>query len=282
MESEKGYLRAALASDRDHLLNTLSSMLEFNIVSEHALLHVQQCQNLIEEINKGYSLLYLQLTESKPDTCRPTLTRDLQAAQVLLHSIRCAIRNLEPSKPWLSDLDIRNQKYKDLIQSYKALVDSYLTIVLENQRRFSLFFEKQFNEISPSAGAQQALQSNLSPPLAVQILLQRGERTGDSEAQLKVSSVECVHKDLQVLSAAIRTLSEIRNELNVALERYRRRWPLVMQEDGLLYVIGDDLNLIESVSIAALHETKNHRRRLFLAGLALIALVFLCLCIYLL
>ncbi|KAG1464634.1 hypothetical protein G6F46_003278 [Rhizopus delemar] len=189
--------------------------------------------------------------------CRQDLTRDLQTAQLLLHSIRCAMKNLEPSKPWLSDLDVRNRKYKELLQSFKSLVEAYMTLVLDNQRRFSLFFEEQINQISPYVNLERALQS-VSPPLPVQILIQRGERTNDQMIQQTMGTVQNVHKDLHVLAATFRSLSEIRNELNILFERYRRRWPLLLKEEGHIYVIDDNLDLVEKISVGVLHE-KNYR-----------------------
>lgn len=280
MNSEKEYLKAVLSSDRDHLLNTLSSMLEFSIVAEHASIHISQCYQLIQDIKRSYTTIYEQTLKQKTAMCRQDLTRDLQTAQLLLHSIRCAMKNLEPSKPWLSDLDVRNRKYKELLQSFKSLVEAYMTLVLDNQRRFSLFFEEQINQISPYVNLERALQS-VSPPLPVQILIQRGERTNDQMIQQTMGTVQNVHKDLHVLAATFRSLSEIRNELNILFERYRRRWPLLLKEEGHIYVIDDNLDLVEKISVGVLHE-KNYRKSVIAGTLIIISILFFCVCIYML
>ncbi|CEG68453.1 hypothetical protein RMATCC62417_04710 [Rhizopus microsporus] len=275
MDSEKQYLDLTLSNDRDHLLQTLDSMLEFNIIVEHTTLHINQCHRLIQEIQDAYTIIYQQSIHQKQVSCRKVLTRDVQAAEKFLHSIRCAVQSLEPSKPWLSDLDVRNRKFKHLIQSYKTLIEMYMAIVLDNQRRFSLFFEEQIKQIQPAIDIEQVFQST-SPPLPVQILLQRGERTNDERIQQWMSTVQDIHKDLQVLANTCKVLSELRNELNIIFERYRRRWPLILHEGDFVYVIGDNLDLIEKVPVGLLHKKNCNYKLIVILVIVVILIVFFC------
>ncbi|CAO3644026.1 unnamed protein product [Mucor fragilis] len=198
--------------------------------------------------------------------------------------IRQTIAAIEPSKPMLSDLDLRNQRFKIVLRSHKDLLEKYINITLESQRFTSVLFESQIKSVNPHATAfdlERAISSTGDdcPSVFVQILMQRGVRKNDKDSQRVMHTVQDIHQDLRLLAITFAQLSEMRNEVNIMIERYRRRWPVILKEGDSVYVIDDNLNLLEKtlagthIDFEALLRKREQRNKLMVSIITVVTII---------
>ncbi|GAA5816502.1 hypothetical protein MFLAVUS_010031 [Mucor flavus] len=228
----------------------------FETIADNVIFNINECQEDIEVLKEAHKTLYLHTpnTNKIARKNRSTLTSQTIKLDNRLQYLRKSVVTLEPSKPKLSDLDLRNQKYKLILRSYKDLLEKYINITLESQRYTAQLFEKYIKTVNPHAtpfDLERAIASTGedSPSVFVQVLMQRGVRRNDKEVQHMMHIVQDMHGDLRQLASTFTKLSEMRNEVNILIERYRRRWPLVLKEGDMVYVIDDELNVLERTQV---------------------------------
>ncbi|KAL9549790.1 hypothetical protein PS6_005881 [Mucor atramentarius] len=247
---------------------TISDNIMFNIEESHQ--HV----NKIKEAQKEVYEHAIDIDNTAQNN-RNVLEKQTTLVNDRLSYIRQAIAMIEPSKPTLSDLDLRNQRFKIILRSYKDLLEKYINITLESQRFTSVLFENQIKSVNPHATAfdlERAISSTGDdcPSVFVQILMQRGVRKNDKATQRIMHIVQDIHQDLRLLALTFSQLSEMRNEVNIMIERYRRRWPVILKEGDSVYVIDDNLNLLEKalvgthIDFEALLRKREQRNKLVL------------------
>lgn len=242
---------------------------------KHSLGIIQEAQKLVQE----HSLL-LNSTVKKN---RMLLETETAAVIERLNKIRLNITIMEPSKPKVSHLDTRNQKFKLVLRSYKDILEQFISLTLENQRSTSQLFEDQIKAVNPNAtpfDLERAINSTNEdcPSVFVQVLMQRGVRKNDKELQRAMVVVQDISQDLRLLNISFTKLTELRNEANIIIERYRRRWPVFLQEGNYIYIIDDNLNLIErtvvgiTIDFDVLLRQRERRNRMRLVLLATIVI----------
>lgn len=256
---------------------TISDNIMFNIEESHQ--HV----NKIKEAQKEVYEHAIDIDNTAKNN-RHVLENQTTLVNDRLSYIRQAIAMIEPSKPTLSDLDLRNQRFKIILRSYKDLLEKYINITLESQRFTSVLFENQIKSVNPHATAfdlERAISSTGDdcPSVFVQILMQRGVRKNDKATQRIMHIVQDIHQDLRLLALTFSQLSEMRNEVNIMIERYRRRWPVILKEGDSVYVIDDNLNLLEKVLVGthidfeALLRKREQRNKLVVSVITVITII---------
>ncbi|RCH79834.1 hypothetical protein CU098_005713, partial [Rhizopus stolonifer] len=228
----------------------------FEHIASDIRFNIEECYQHIERIQEAQKAVYEHASEadSIAQKNRSILETQTVRATERTNYIRKAMAMIEPSKPTLSDLDLRNQQFKMLLRSFKDLLEKYINVTLESQRFTSVLFERQIKVVNPLAtpfDLERAISStgDDSPSIFVQILMQRGVRKNDQQTQDLMKIVQDIHQDLRQLATTFARLSEMRNEVNIMVERYRRRWPVIVKEGNLVYVIDDDLNLLEQTLV---------------------------------
>ncbi|KAL7317387.1 hypothetical protein PS15m_003754 [Mucor circinelloides] len=256
---------------------TISDNIMFNIEESHQ--HV----NKIKEAQKEVYEHAIDIDNTAQNN-RNVLEKQTTLVNDRLSYIRQAIAMIEPSKPTLSDLDLRNQRFKIILRSYKDLLEKYINITLESQRFTSVLFENQIKSVNPHATAfdlERAISSTGDdcPSVFVQILMQRGVRKNDKATQRIMHIVQDIHQDLRLLALTFSQLSEMRNEVNIMIERYRRRWPVILKEGDSVYVIDDNLNLLEKalvgthIDFEALLRKREQRNKLVVSAITVITII---------
>lgn len=260
----------------------------FEAIADNVLFNINECQHNIEKLKEAHRIVY-EHTSQTDETARKnraTLSNQTTKLDTRLQYLRNAVATLEPSKPTLSDLDLRNRKFKDILRSYKDLLEKYINITLESQRYTSLLFEKHIRSVNPQAtifDMERAIASTGedSPSVFVQVLMQRGIRRNDKEIQHMMMIVQDIHGDLRQLALAFTKLSEMRNEVNILIEKYRRRWPVVLQEGDMVYVIDDELNVLQrthvgtAIDFDSILRKRENRNKLIAALITLITIILL-------
>ncbi|KAI8877012.1 hypothetical protein K501DRAFT_288611 [Backusella circina FSU 941] len=203
-----------------------------------------------------------------------------------LQHIKAAVETMEPSKPSLSDLDIRNSHFKDILSGFKDLLDDYITLTLDHQRQTTNLFEQQIKLVNPLATSfdlerAASVRGDEEPSVFVQVLMQRGVRKNDEHAQFTMKVVLQMHQDLRLTLTTFEALSGLRGQVNILVERYRRRWPVVVRENGYIYVIDDDLSLLERSQLGTVLDFEKIMRkremkaRLTMMGLSIMMVLIL-------
>jgi hypothetical protein len=83
-----------------------------------------------------------------------------------------------------------------------------------------------------------------------------------------------MHNDLRLAFTTFEALSGLRGQINILVERYRRRWPVVIREGGYVYVIDDDLSLLEKSQLGTvldfdkIMQRREIKTRMILMGLS--------------
>ncbi|KAI9354938.1 hypothetical protein BD770DRAFT_391737 [Pilaira anomala] len=258
----------------------------FETIADNVLYNITECQEDIEILKESHRTIYehTSKTDKVARKSRAALTSQTIKLDNRLQYLRKSVVTLEPSKPKLSDLDLRNQKYKCILKSYKDLLERYINITLETQRHTAQLFEKYIRTVNPHAtpfDLERAIASTGedSPSVFVQVLMQRGVRRNDKEVQHMMHIVQDIHGDLRQLAITFTHLSEMRNEANILIERYRRRWPLVLQEGNVVYVIDDELNVLQTTQVGttiefdALLRRRENRNKLLACVVALVTVI---------
>jgi t-SNARE complex subunit (syntaxin) len=230
----------------------------FAIIAKNITFNIEESLHCVEKIQDAQKAVYEHATNTDPTARNNRAILETQTDKVTgrLDYMRKAIASIEPSKPKLSDLDIRNQQFKLILESYKDLLEKYINITLQSQRSTSVLFENQIKSVNPHATAfdlERAISSTGDdcPSVFVQILMQRGVRKNDKNAQHIIHAVQDIHQDLRLLALTFTRLSEMRNEANILIERYRRRWPIILREGDSVYIIDDNLDMLEKSVIDA-------------------------------
>lgn len=252
-------------------------------IVEDTLSKIESSKQSLEKIQECYKLIHDLTLSKKAKSNRNML--EIETAIVLerLNKIRQNITMIEPSKPNLSNLDTRNQKFKLVLRLYKDLLEQFINMTLENQRFTSSLFEEQIKSVNPNAtpfDLERALSSTNDdcPSVFVQVLMQRGIRKNDKELQRSMTVVQDISQDLRQLNITWTKLSELRNEANIVIERYRKRWPVFLQEEKYIYIIDDNLNLIEravvgiTVDFEELFRQRERRNRMTMVLLAAVVI----------
>lgn len=265
--------------DARHYCNyvTLSDNIMFNIEESHQ--HV----NRIKEAQREVYEHAVDINNTAKNN-RRVLEKQTALVNDRLGYIRQTIAAIEPSKPMLSDLDLRNQRFKIVLRSHKDLLEKYINITLESQRFTSVLFESQIKSVNPHATAfdlERAISSTGDdcPSVFVQILMQRGVRKNDKDSQRVMHTVQDIHQDLRLLAITFAQLSEMRNEVNIMIERYRRRWPVILKEGDSVYVIDDNLNLLEKtlagthIDFEALLRKREQRNKLMVSIITVVTII---------
>lgn len=249
-----------LHREKSEILKTVTYYESFEIIANNLKFNIEESHHIIEKIKNAHKLVYEHTTT--PNTSSAQKDRDALISQTAklddrLQYMCHSIVAIEPSKPTLSNLDLRNRHYKALLRNIKDLLEKYINITLESQRYTSVLFEQYIKSVNPQAtpfDLERAMASAVGdnqPSVFVQVLMQRGIRRNDKQIQEMMHIVQDVHEDLRRLSVTFATLSDMRNKVNILIERYRRRWPLILQENGHMYVIDDDLNVLQEAKVGA-------------------------------
>ncbi|KAI8986396.1 hypothetical protein BDB01DRAFT_785497 [Pilobolus umbonatus] len=197
----------------------------------------------------------LRLIPTSPKN-RASLKKYREKAIHKLKYIYQQITKIEPSKPYLSELDVRNMEYKQMLKKYKDLLDRIISTTLSNQRNILGVFKRLIKQVNPQATSfdlerATAFSSEGSPSAFVQVLLQRGIQGNNKDVRRLLDMVQHIHVDSIEASETFSILSELRSEANIMIERYRSRWPAIIKEGETIYVIDDHLNLLEETSVGA-------------------------------
>lgn len=252
------------------------------------MFNINECHHNIEKLKEAHRAVY----EHTPETGetvqknRATLSNQTTKLDISLQYLRKAVATLEPSKPTLSDLDLRNRTFKHILRSYKDLLEKYINITTESQRYTSLLFEKHIRSVNPQTTVfdmERAIASTgeNSPSVFVQVLMQRGIRRNDKEIQHMMIIVQDIHGDLRQLALTFTTLTEMRNEVNILIEKYRRRWPVVLQEGDIVFVIDDELNVLQRTQVGttidydSILRKRENRNKLIAAVITLVTIILL-------
>ncbi|KAI8333185.1 hypothetical protein EDC96DRAFT_526106 [Choanephora cucurbitarum] len=259
----------------------------FESLAKDVIFSIEECYRHTQKIQEAQKEVF-EHTIDESDIAyenRDLLKSHTAKAMMRIEYISRALNLIEPSKPSLSNLDLRNQRFKLLLRSFKDLLEEYISIVLESQRFTSVLFESQIKKVNPHAtpfDLERAVRStgDDSPSMFVQVLMQRGVRKDDKWAQTIMHSVLEIQQDLKELSYAFTKLSKTRNETNLLIERYRRRWPVVLKEGENVYVIDDNLNLLKQtlvgkhIDFEAILKRKERRSHILIGFISLIVLLF--------
>ncbi|OBZ91328.1 hypothetical protein A0J61_00590 [Choanephora cucurbitarum] len=259
----------------------------FESLTKDVIFNIEECYHHTQKIQEAQKEVF-EHTIDESDIAyenRDLLKSHTAKAMERIEYISRALNLIEPSKPSLSNLDLRNQRFKLLLRSFKDLLEEYISIVLESQRFTSVLFESQIKKVNPHAtpfDLERAVRStgDDSPSMFVQVLMQRGVRKDDKWAQTIMHSVLEIQQDLKELSCAFTKLSKTRNETNLLIERYRRRWPVVLKEGEHVYVIDDNLNLLKQtlvgkhIDFEAILKQKERRSHILIGFISLIVLLF--------
>jgi t-SNARE complex subunit (syntaxin) len=230
----------------------------FVIIAKDIRFNIEESLHCVEKIKEAQKAVYEHATSTDNTARENRAILETQTAKVTSHLdyMRRAIISIEPSKPKLSDLDLRNQQFKLILRSYKDLLEKYINITLESQRFTSVLFENQIKAVNPHATSfdlERAISSTGEdcPSVFVQVLMQRGVRTNDKKTKHIMHVVQDIHQDLRQLALTFTRLSEMRNEANILIERYRRRWPIILREGDAIYIIDDNLDMLEQNATSA-------------------------------
>ncbi|KAI8647341.1 hypothetical protein BD408DRAFT_408406 [Parasitella parasitica] len=259
----------------------------YKVVTDNIIFNIEESLLLLNNIRDAQRQVYehaIDIDNNTAQNNRTILERQTALVNDRLSYIRQAIITVEPSKPTLSDLELRNQRFKTILRSYKDLLEKYINITLESQRFTSVLFEEQIKSVNPHATAfdlERAISSTGDdcPSVFVQILMQRGIRKNDKTTQHVMHIVQDIHQDLRLLALAFTQLSEMRNEVNIVIERYRRRWPVLLREGEFVYVIDDNLNLLQKALVGthidfdALLRKREQRNKLVVSAITLITAI---------
>lgn len=260
----------------------------FEAIANNVMFNINECHHNIEKLKEAHRVVY----EHTPETGktvqknRATLSNQTTKLDISLQYLRKAVATLEPSKPTLSDLDLRNRTFKHILRSYKDLLEKYINITTESQRYTSLLFEKHIRSVNPQTTVfdmERAIASTgeNSPSVFVQVLMQRGIRRNDKEIQHMMIIVQDIHGDLRQLALTFTTLTEMRNEVNILIEKYRRRWPVVLQEGDIVFVIDDELNVLQRTQVGttidydSILRKRENRNKLIAAVITLVTIILL-------
>jgi hypothetical protein len=258
----------------------------YKTISDNIIFNIEECHHHVDNIKDAQKEVYEHAIDidSTAQNNRNVLEKQTTLVNDRLNYIRQAIVTIEPSKPTLSDLDLRNQRFKIILRSYKDLLEKYINITLESQRFTSVLFENQIKSVNPHATAfdlERAISSTGDdcPSVFVQILMQRGVRKNEKSTQRIMHVVQDIHQDLRLLALTFTKLSEMRNDVNIMIERYRRRWPVILKEGDSVYVIDDNLNLLEKTLVGthidfdALLRRREQRNKLVVGVITLITII---------
>lgn len=225
---------------------------QFLTLYDNGIFGVEQCNHNFDKLQEAQKQVF-QHAISVDDTARKNrVALEKQTSKVRNHleGVRQIIGLIEPSKPGLSDLDLRNAKFKTLVRSYKDFLEKYINLLLESQRFTAALLENQLRLIYPNISASEldkaiSSASDNNPPVMIQVLLQKGVMKNDKDTRLITHAVQDIHQDLRHLNFMLLKISEFRHEANIIMQRYRRRWPIAIKQGKDVYVINDDLNLLE-------------------------------------
>jgi t-SNARE complex subunit (syntaxin) len=257
------------------------SMEEFLAKANDARSSLRKVSVDIEKIRENENLL-LSNTVHNNDAVKQNraFLQDMTITTLAeLQYIKTTVETMEPSKPSLSELHIRNSHYKDILSGYKDLLDDYITLTLDHQRQTTHLFEEQIKLVNPLATSfdlerAAAVGGEEEPSVFVQVLMQRGVRKNDQQAQHTMKVVLQMHHDLRLTFTTFEALSGLRGQVNILVERYRRRWPVVIREGGYVYVIDDDLSLLEKSQLGTvldfdkIMQRREIKTRMVLMGLS--------------
>ncbi|KAI8354027.1 hypothetical protein BD560DRAFT_212720 [Blakeslea trispora] len=271
---------------KDNLLD-IQLYKNFESIAKDVIFNMDECRHHVQKIQMAQKQVFEHTMEENDIAyeSRNLLKSQTAKAAERLEYINRALSRIEPSKPKLSNLDLRNQQFKSILRSFKDLLEEYISIVLESQRFTSVLFESQIKKVNPRAtpfDLERAVRStgDDSPSTFVQVLLQRGIRKDDAWAQAIMHSVQEIHQDLNLLACTFSMLSRMRNETNLLIERYRRRWPVVLKEGKHVYVIDDNLNLLEQtvvgspIDFEAILKQRERRNHILIGFVSLVVLLF--------
>lgn len=256
----------------------------FVAIAKNITFNIEESMHCIEKIQAAQRAVYEHATSTDTQTRnnRAILQRETTKVAGHLDYMQQAIVSIEPSKPKLSDLDLRNQQFKLILRSYKDLLEQYINITSESQRFMSVLFENQIKSVNPHATTfdlERAISSTGDdcPSVFVQILIQRGVHKNDKKVKHIMHSVQDIHEDLRQLAITFTRLSEMRNKANILIERYRRRWPVILREGDTICIIDDNLDMLERsaadapVDFNAILRQREHRNRLIAGIITIIA-----------
>ncbi|CAO3615270.1 unnamed protein product [Mucor hiemalis] len=270
--------------ENSELLKTVIYYESFEIIANNVKFNIEESHHIIEKIKNAHKQLYEHTPGASAQKDREALISQTTKLDDRLQYICNSVVAIEPSKPTLSNLDLRNRHYKALLRNLKDLLEKYINITLESQRYTSVLFEQYIKSVNPQAtpfDLERAMASvgENEPSVFVQVLMQRGIRRNDKQIQEMMHIVQDVHEDLRRLSISFSTLSDMRSKVNILIERYRRRWPLILQENGHMYVIDDDLNLLERAKVGtaidfdAILRKRESRNKLIASIITLITII---------
>lgn len=260
----------------------------FEAIADNVIFNISECHYKVEKLKDAHRLIYEHTPETDETARKNRATLSDQTAKLgnSFQYLRKAVATLEPSKPTLSDLDLRNRKFKHILRSYKDLLEKYINITTESQRYTSLLFEKHIRSVNPQTTVfdmERAIESTGedSPSVFVQVLMQRGIRRNDKEIQHMMMIVQDIHGDLRQLALTFTKLTEMRNEVNILIEKYRRRWPVVLQEGDMVFVIDDELNVLQRTQVGktidydSILRKRENRNKLIAAVITLVTIILL-------
>lgn len=276
---------ATIEKQKSEFLNVLNYK-SFEAIADNVLFNIEESHHTVQKLMEAHKIVYEHTpnTDSAAQKNRRELISQTKKLDDRLQYIRSTIVTIEPSKPGLTDLDLRNRKYKLILRSYKDVLEKYIYITLESQRYTSVLFEQYIKSVNPHAtpfDLERAISSTGedSPSVFVQVLMQRGVRRNDKEIQYMMHIVQDIHGDLRQLAITFTKLSEMRSQVNILIERYRRRWPVILREGDSVFVIDDDLNVLQTskpgtlIDFDLLLRKRESRNKLIAGIITLVAII---------
>lgn len=254
--SEKQPLTAVSSSSSSINSINVNDIKQFLSLFDNAMFGIDNCYHSFDKLQEAQKQVFEHAINVDDTARKNRATAEKQTHKIKNHldSVRQIIYLIEPAKPSLCDLDLRNAKFKIVVRSYKDFLEKYINLVLESQRFTAVSLENTVRLIYPnisSSDLEKAISSANEnyPPVIIQVLLQKGVTKNDKDTRLITHAVQDIHQDLRHLNTTLLKLSEYRQEANIMMQRYRTRWPVAIKQGKDVYVINDDLSLLEKTQV---------------------------------
>jgi hypothetical protein len=284
--SEKQPLTASVAS-KEKQINPSHSLKDFQDIATEIDLTVKDVRYLtMQKIRDAQRDLYEHAakTNHAAQNNRAVLDKCTKDALNKLEFIKNSVNTIEPNKPKLKNLDIRNKRFKHVVKNYKTILEDYINLTAESQRYTSALFERQIKRVNPTVtplDIQHAVSSSNEHDSSafVQVLMQRGVSKNDEETQHTMHIVQDIHQDLRLINITLKSLNRLYDHANRTIDRYRARWPMLLQEGSTVYVIDDRLEILEKtrpgvpIDFEVILHNKEKRRRVLMSVLTLLTLI---------
>ncbi|KAI8886278.1 hypothetical protein K501DRAFT_283893 [Backusella circina FSU 941] len=284
--SEKQPLTASTVSKQKQL-NPALSLKDFQDIVTEIDLTIKDVRDLaMNKIRDTQRDLYQHAvkTDHAAQNSRAILVKSTQEALNKLEFIKNSINAIEPNKPKLKNLDIRNKQFKHIAKNYRTILEDYINLTTESQRYTSALFKKQIKLVNPrvtSLDIQHAVSSSNEHDSSafVQVLMQRAVIKNGEKTQHIMHAVQDIHQDLRLINTTLKSLNRLNDHINRTIDRYRSRWPMLLQQGSTVYVIDDTLEILEKtrsgqpIDFEVILHNQEKRRRAVMSILTILTIL---------